>query len=87
MSGFVIRSLYTRAWNIWIEPSSDEDANRGYVGWNATERSARAWYLCAARRVSGFALSAEYVTKGGGRMKWEVAHRAKRGYVRHYPAG
>lgn len=45
MSGFVIRSLYTRAWNTWIEPSSDDDANSGYVGWNTTERSARAWYL------------------------------------------
>ena len=45
MSGFVIRSLYTRAWNTWIEPSSDDDANSGYVGWNCTERSAREWYL------------------------------------------
>ena len=45
MSGSVMRSLYTRAWNTWIEPSSDEDAKSGYVGWKCTERSARAWYL------------------------------------------
>lgn len=51
MSGFVMRSLYTRAWKIWIEPSSDEDANSGYVGWKCTARSARVWYL-ATRRVS-----------------------------------
>ena len=45
MSGFVIRSLYTRAWKTWIDPSSDELAKSGYVGWKCTERSAREWYL------------------------------------------
>ena len=45
MSGFVIRSLYTRAWKTWIDPSSDELAKSGYVGWKCTERRAREWYL------------------------------------------
>lgn len=52
MSGFVIRSLYTRTWNTWIEPSSDDDAKSGYVGWNATERRARAWYLSLSKSMS-----------------------------------
>ena len=50
MSGFVIRSLYTRAWKTWIDPSSDELAKSGYVGWKCTERSAREWYLGWGKR-------------------------------------
>ena len=49
MSGFVIRSLYTRAWKTWIDPSSDELAKSGYVGWKCTERSAREWYLVVGK--------------------------------------
>jgi hypothetical protein len=45
MRGSVIRSLYTREWKIWIEPSSEAEAKRGYVGWKWRERIAREWYL------------------------------------------
>lgn len=45
IKGSVMRSLYTLEWNIWIAPSSDEEAKSGYVGWKWSERMARVWYL------------------------------------------
>lgn len=71
MSGFVSRSLYTRAWNTWIAPSSDEDAKSGYVGWNATERRARVWYLWRGRvSVCGGWGGAMPMTGYGEEGKW-----------------
>ena len=58
MSGFVIKSLYTRAWKTCTDPSSEDDANNGYVGWNCTERSARAWYLSQGD-MHGVSMSAQ----------------------------
>jgi hypothetical protein len=46
-SGSLIRSANTFAWKTCTAPSSDADAKSGYVGWNATARRARVWYLRA----------------------------------------
>jgi len=43
ISGSVMRSLYTLLWKTWMEPSSEEEAKRGYVGWKWSDRMALAW--------------------------------------------